>query len=225
LVKELDDFAYSVSHDLRAPLRAMHGHATALLEDYAKEIDEQARRYAERVVVASERMDTLIQDLLVYSRLTRAEITPQPVDLNYVVADASAQVDSALKDSGAELIVERPLPTVTGHRATITQALTNLLSNAVKFVTPGVKPRVHVWAEERNGCARLWVEDNGIGIAPEHRDRVFQIFERLHSVTTYSGTGLGLAIVRKSLERMGGRAGVESEPGRGSRFWIELPKA
>jgi signal transduction histidine kinase len=225
VVRELDAFAYSVSHDLRAPLRAMHGHATALLEDYAEEMGEQARKYAERVITASERMDALIQDLLAYSRLTRAEIAPQPVDLNNVVADARAQVDGALKESGAELIVERPLPTVTGHRATVTRALTNLLSNAVKFVTPGVKPRVRVWAEERDGRARLWVEDNGIGIAPEHRDRVFQIFERLHSVATYPGTGLGLAIVRKGLERMGGRAGVESEPGRGSRFWIELPKA
>lgn len=225
VVKELDAFAHSVSHDLRAPLRAMHGHATALLEDYANKLDEHARKYVERIVAASERMDTLIQDLLAYSRLTRAEITPQPVDLNSAVSEARAQIEGALKESGAELIVEQPLPTVVGHRATLTQALTNLLSNAVKFVAPGVAPRVRVRAEERDGRARLWVEDNGIGIAPEHRDRVFQIFERLHSVTTYSGTGIGLAIVRKGVERMGGSAGVESEPGRGSRFWIELPSS
>lgn len=150
-------------------------------------------------------------------------MSPHPVELSSALSDASAQIESALKES--EFIVERPLPAVIGHRPTLTQALTNLLSNAVKFVAPGVRPRARVWAEERGGRVRLWVEDNGIGIAPEHRDRVFQIFERLHSVATYPGTGLGLAIVRKGLERMGGGAGVESEPGRGSRFWIGLPTA
>jgi len=104
------------------------------------------------------------------------------------------------------------------------QVVTNLLTNAVKFVGPGVRPHVRVWAEERDEWGRLWVEDNGIGIAQEHQDRIFRVFERLHGSEMYPGTGIGLAIVAKGTERMGGRAGVESTPGKGSKFWIELPK-
>jgi signal transduction histidine kinase len=222
---ELESFSYSVSHDLRAPLRSMHGHATALLEDCASSLDELCRKYAERIVAASERMDRLIQDLLAYSRLTREEILRQPVELSGVVAEAQIQTEETLRETGAALKIDEPLPAVVGHWPVLVQILTNLLTNAVKFMAPGVAPRVHIWAERRNGRVRLWVEDNGIGIAPEHRERIFKIFERLHGMKTYPGTGIGLAIVRKGIERMGGKAGVESERGKGSRFWIELPGA
>jgi len=114
-------------------------------------------------------------------------------------------------------------PHVKGHRATLVQVVMNLVSNATKFVAPDVTPCVRVRAESRDGCVRLWVEDNGIGIAPEHHERIFRVFERLDPATNYPGTGIGLAIVCKAMERMGGRVGVESELGRGSRFWIELP--
>jgi signal transduction histidine kinase len=114
---------------------------------------------------------------------------------------------------------------VVAHPTTLAQAVANLLSNAVKFVAPGTRPRVRVWAEESEGWVRLWVEDNGIGIAPDDHERIFRVFERLHGVDVYPGTGIGLAIVRRGVERMGGRVGVESELGKGSRFWIELPRA
>ncbi|KPL15221.1 histidine kinase, partial [candidate division WOR_3 bacterium SM1_77] len=116
------------------------------------------------------------------------------------------------------------LPEVMGDHATLVQVLSNLLSNAIKFVQPGVKPGIKIWAEEKNGRVRVWVEDTGIGIAPEYYDRIFRIFERLQGVETYPGTGIGLAIVKKGLERMGGQAGVESTPDRGSKFWVELRK-
>ena len=120
--------------------------------------------------------------------------------------------------------MEGVLPAVLGHRATLGQVMGNLVSNAIKFVAPGVRPRVRIRAEESGDFFRLWVEDNGIGVALEHQERIFRIFERLHGVETYPGTGIGLAIVQKGVERLGGRVGLESAPGEGSRFWIELKK-
>jgi PAS domain S-box-containing protein len=222
--QELGSFTYSVSHDLRAPLRALQGLSNALLEDYAERLDDLAKDYCQRIVTAAGRMDTLIQDLLAYSRLSRVDLALKAIDLTAVTADVQHQLESDLKERQAELIVPDALPAVLGHRATLGQVLSNLVSNAIKFVAPGVKPEVRIRAEERGEFVRLWVEDNGIGIAPEYRDRIFRIFERLHGVETYPGTGIGLAIVQKGAERLGGQAGVESVEGAGSRFWIELKK-
>lgn len=219
----LEAFAYSVSHDLRAPLRAVQGMAEALREDYADKLDETGRDYLARVAGAAARMDNLIQDLLAYGRLSRADLKPEAVNLESVVSEALEQMQGEMARSGAQVTVVEALPVVTGHRATLLQAVANLLSNAIKFAKPDVPPRIRVWSERRNGRVRLWVEDNGIGIDPEYHERIFRVFERLHGVETYPGTGIGLAIVRKGMERLGGQSGVESKPGEGSRFWIELP--
>ena len=220
--KELESFAYSVSHDLRAPLRAMEGFASALLEDYAENLDETGRDYANRVVSAAQHMDILIQDLLAYSRLSRSALKPNAVSLDSVLGEVMHQLSSDIQKMDAQIRVERPLPEIMGDHATLVQVLSNLLSNAIKFVEPGVKPRVNIRAETLSSKVRLWVEDTGIGIAPEYHDRIFRIFERLQGMEAYPGTGVGLAIVKKGLERMGGSAGVESVPGRGSKFWVEL---
>ena len=220
--KELESFAYSVSHDLRAPLRAMEGFANALLEDYADSLDETGKDYARRVVAAAQHMDTLIQDLLAYSRLSRSALKPGAVNLDSVLNEVMHQFSSDIQKTDAQIRVERPLPDVMGDHATLVQVFSNLLSNAIKFVEPGVKPRINIRVEEMNSRVRLWVEDTGIGIAPEYHDRIFRIFERLQGVENYPGTGIGLAIVKKGLERMGGRAGVDSAPGKGSKFWVEL---
>jgi signal transduction histidine kinase len=220
--EELESFVYSVSHDLRAPLRAIQGFAQALLEEHADRLSPSGGEYARRIVAAAERMDMLINDLLDYNRLSRAEIRLQRISLERVVDEAISQLEAEIRRAQAQITVERPMPEVMGHHTVLVQVVGNLLSNAIKFVAPGVRPEVRVWAEERDGQVRLWVEDNGIGIPPEHCERIFRIFERLHGIESYPGTGIGLAIVRKGMDRMGGQAGVESEVGRGSRFWVEL---
>jgi PAS domain S-box-containing protein len=232
---ELNSFSFSVSHDLRAPLRAVQGFASALLEDYAPRLDPLGQDYAERIVDAAQRMDTLIQDLLIYSRLSRTDLRLQPVDLSAVMTDVLTQLEMTIVEQQAEIRLAEPFPHVIGHHATLVQMISNLMTNAMKFVVPGVQPYVQVWAEifptstaqvaEKGHWVRFWVEDNGIGIAPEQHERVFQIFERLHGIEAYPGTGVGLAIVRKGAIRMGGSAGMESNPGQGSKFWIELPQA
>lgn len=174
---------------------------------------------------AIHRMDELVQDLLAYSRVSRAELTLEPIDLAGMVADIIRQLSHDLEERKAEVLIEGSLPTVQAHGVTLSQVLTNLISNAVKFVAKGVRPRIVVRAELRDGSVRIWVEDNGIGIAPENQARIFGVFVRLHSTDDFPGTGIGLAIVEKGVQRMGGRVGLESQVGKGSRFWIELPNA
>jgi len=223
--RELESFSYSVSHDLRAPLRTMQGFAQALEEDYGAKLASTGREHVQRIVAAAQRMDILIQDLLAYSQLSRAEVRLKPVGLAAAVKEALAQLDGEVRETGAQIVVAPSLPEVMGHLPTLTQVIGNLLGNAIKFVPPGATPSVSVWAEERGGRVRLWIEDNGIGISPAHQARIFRVFERLHGVETYPGTGIGLAIVHKGAERMGGEAGVESGIGKGSRFWVELDKS
>jgi signal transduction histidine kinase len=223
--EELEAFAYTVAHDLRSPIRAMHGFSDALLQDFGDVLGYRGRDYAKRVVDAARRMDSLVRDLLEYSQIARGEIDLTPVELSGVVKNAIASEDAEIRSTGAQVTVDSPLPVVLAHDATLSQAVMNLVGNALKFVPPGKKPMVHISAERREKWTRLWVIDNGLGIAPEQHDMIFRVFERLHRREDYPGTGIGLAIVRKGVERMGGRSGVESAPGSGSRFWIELQTA
>lgn len=222
---ELRAFTYSIAHDLRAPLTSLQGLAQALLDDCGETMTPEAREYASRISAASARMDRMTQDLLGYSQVHRTELVLEPVELEKVVDEALAQASAQMAATGAETRVERPMPAVIAHAATLQQIIANLLSNAIKFVPSGAVPRIVIRAEPRGRMVRLWVEDNGIGIAPEHRERIFGVFERLHAGGGYSGTGIGLAIVRRGAERMGGSTDVESMPGEGSRFWVELPMA
>jgi signal transduction histidine kinase len=222
--EHMEAFTYSISHDLRAPLRAIRGFAQALTEDYSAALDQTGREYLARMSAGAERLDSLIQDLLQYSRLGRSTLTFSTVHLETSVRHALRELDREIQASGAAVEIEIPLPDILGHEPTLEQVLTNLLSNALKFVDPAVKPRIRIWGTQNEQTARLWIEDNGIGVAPVHHQRIFGVFERLHSTDVYPGTGIGLAIVAKGVARMGGRAGVESEAGQGSRFWIELPR-
>ena len=224
--EELERFAYSVSHDLRAPLRAMEGFAVALQEDYGRKLDETAHEYIARIVDGAQRLDTLISDLLAYSRLSQAQISLKPVSLDTVVEDGMARVQSERAGDIVIANIAAPLPHMLGDAVILTQVVTNLLSNAMKFQSPGVAQVVRVYAERATEHRiRLYVEDNGIGIEPKYHGRVFRVFERLHDDSEFAGTGIGLAIVRRGVERLGGAVGLESASPHGCRFWIELPEA
>ena len=216
----MEEFSYSVSHDLRAPVRAMQGYAEALLTEYAARLDDTACHYLERIARAGARMDKLILDVLTFSQLTRADVRIEPVALHKLVQEVLQQFP-ALQPPRADIQV-MPLPSVLAHEPSLTQVVSNLLANAVKFVLPGVHPAIRIRSESAGPFVRVWFEDNGIGILPEHQERIFDLFERSHPDKKYEGTGLGLAIVRRAMERMGGRVGVESDGVNGSRFWIEL---
>ncbi len=219
--QELNAFTYSISHDLKAPLRAIQGFATALQEDYGENLDEVGREYAWRLTYSAQEMEKLIQDLLSYSRLARTEIQMRSLSLDGVIATAIEQLKTEIAESGAQITVEEPLSNIFGNQTVLIQIVVNLLSNAIKFVSDGVKPKIRIWTATEGDRVRLWIADNGIGISPQYQERIFNVFERLHGTETYPGTGIGLAIVKKGMERLGGKFGLESEFDRGSRFWIE----
>lgn len=221
--KELESFSYSISHDMRAPLRAMQGFASALADEYRSQLDEKAQKYIDRVVEGARYMDMLLRDILEYSRLTQSQLELSPVMLEPLVDGLIEQSKTDLDQKKAEIEVVRPLLPVVGHLATLRQSLCNLIDNALKFVPPERIPNIRIWTEKRNDTVRIWIQDNGIGIAPEYQEKIFKLFERLHSGEAYPGTGVGLAIVRKALERMKGSVGVESKVDEGSRFWLDLP--
>ncbi len=222
--EQMEAFCYSIAHDLRAPLRSMSGFSKLLLEEFAGNITETAKNYAGRIQYSAEHMDRLIRDLLSYGRLNTEPLTLGDVDLETVFSEVLAQHHNDIQQKRAKVRRKGRLPRVCGHYPAIHAVLANLIANGLKFVAPGTRPQIDVSAEQKGDWTRIWVADNGIGIAPENRDKIFGVFQRLHPAETYPGTGIGLAIVAKGVERMGGRVGLESEPGKGSRFWFELPK-
>jgi PAS domain S-box-containing protein len=229
LVGELEHFSYTITHDMRAPLRGMQGFAEMLAETCADCAQQDAQGFLKRIQTSATRMDRLITDALNYNKAVRQELTLEPVDVGALLR---GMVDSypELQRSRARIEIEGQMPLVMGNEAGLTQCFSNLLGNAVKFVKPGEKPEIRIWGEvlaegenrdgEGAGWVRLWVEDKGIGIPEAMLPRAFDMFAR--GQTTYEGTGIGLALVRKVAHRMGGKVGVQSEEGKGSRFWIEL---
>ena len=224
-VGELEAFSYSVSHDMRAPLRAMHGYAQILMEEYpGKTLDETGKEYLARIARSAVRMDLLIQDVLSYTRVLRGQVTLEPVDLGALIGDALDNHPD-WREPAARVEVAGKIPRVMGNEALLMQCVSNLLGNAIKFVGDGVKPHVRIRPERCGEQARIWFEDNGIGIAEQDHSRIFGMFERIHPASDFEGTGIGLTIVRKAMERLGGSVGFESAPGKGSSFWFQLPVA
>jgi PAS domain S-box-containing protein len=229
--EHLNEFAYSIAHDLQAPLRAQLGYAQILEDEHNETLGEQGRMYLRRIGEAARRQGRLVSDLLKHTGIGRAELPLVPTSLKAVVQLAAADVAFESNQTQANLELGDLDFTVRANAGSLELVVQNLLTNALKFVPPYTRPRVRVWAEklapgkDQPGVIRLWVVDNGIGIAPEHQERIFGMFQRLHSEAAYPGTGIGLAIVKKAVERMGGSVGVESEPGSGSRFWVDLVPA
>jgi len=221
-VAELEHFSYTITHDLRAPLRAMQGFAALLREQHGAKLDTEGASFLDRIETAAARMDRLITDALSYSRIVRSELPLAPVDLRALLEGMVASYPS-LQAPAARIDIADDLPAVLGNEAGLTQLFSNLLGNAVKFVPPGRIPHVRIFGERQNGTVRVCVADNGIGIDPAMHDRVFVMFQRLSK--DYEGTGIGLALVKKIAERMGGSVTLQSEPGDGCRFWVQMRAA
>ena len=223
-IGELEAFSYSISHDMRAPLRAMHSYAQLLQTEHATGLDPEARRYLERINVNAARLELLVRDVLAYSRVAKEHIETKPVDLDRFVRELVSQ-STGIEVGQGVVEVRGTLPPVLAHEAYLSQILTNLVGNAFKFIAPGVTPRVEISGGEQDGLVKISVRDNGIGIDPADFERIFQIFGRVHHADSYDGTGIGLAIVKKAVQRMGGELGVHSTVGGGSTFWFTLPVA
>jgi signal transduction histidine kinase len=254
VIGELEHFSYSITHNMRAPLRAMIMYIQLVFDEGWKECDRPvARDYLQRVVKAAQRMDKLIQDSLSFTRVVRTELPLEPVNAAKLLSEL-IETYPHLQPPRATIALEGDFPWVRGNEAALTECFTNVLGNAVKFVAPGTLPRVRIWAQAvdrgpmpagggdptlhsplstlrstatedgstLNSFVRLWFEDNGIGIPADCQQRIFDMFQRVNK--DYEGTGIGLAIVKRSVQRMGGKVGVESD-GEGSRFWIELARA
>ena len=272
--RELETFNYSISHDLRAPLRSMQSFAQAILEDPESRLSPDGLDFIGRVVRSGKYMDTLLHDLLAYSRLAHADFETSAVDLDGAMREVLNQLHKDIKDKQAKIEVAENLGRVLGHMPIVKQILANLIGNALKFVEANTAPRLRITSEpvvrrivadtpmsapsathfipqsydsiipqsinpgiHQSGSPstnpsihpstadfiRITIEDNGIGIHADHQKKIFGLFERLHPAQAYPGTGIGLALVRKGVERLGGEVGLHSAPGRGSRFWFELP--
>jgi len=222
IIAELEAFSYSISHDLRAPLRSMIGFSDILLEEYAPRLDTEAADFLKRIGRAGRRMDRLIQDVLNFSRLSSSEIVLSPVPTDALLRDVIRSYPN-LQANRVAITLQPGLPSVLANEGLLTQCIANLLENAVKFVPADRPAQIHVWAQSENGRTKLCFQDNGIGI-PEHSlGRIFDIFQRVGRDT--EGTGIGLAIVRRATEKMGGTVGVQSQPGHGSLFWLDLESA
>lgn len=220
--EELKAFAYTVSHDLRAPLRAVQGFTNAIRED-GRDLDPRISAHVDNIVAAADCMDTLVADLLSYSQISFKDIHIERVDTGRLLNEVVREMAAEIAKSDGQVIVTGDLPQVMANHGILTQIIMNLLNNAIKFTRAGERPMIRVWAEKDEAVVRLFIKDNGVGIAPVDHKRIFDVFVRLHGMDRYPGTGIGLASVRKGMERLGGAYGIESVPGQGSTFWLELP--
>ena len=227
--KELDDFAYIASHDLKEPLRGIHNHSRFLLEDNSDKLDEESVGRLNRLVFLSQRMERLVNDLLYFSRLGRQELAVQATDLNIVISDIESTLEHFLEERGARIVVGETLPVITCDRPRVTELFRNLITNAVKYNDKADRTIEIGFLASKNtpgGTLRknaFFVRDNGLGIQPEFHQEIFRIFKRLQaSKEPEEGTGVGLTFVKKIVERHGGEIWLESEPGNGTTFYFTL---
>lgn len=220
---ELESFSYSVSHDLRAPLRAIIGFAQILARRHQQSLSEDGRHYLDNIVQASAQMGQLIDDLLNYASLGRKAVVLKPIALVDVLAEIRRNLEPRLGETGADLRIADDLPIVRGDWTLLSQIFLNLFDNALTYRKPDVVPSIKLaWRLQGDQCV-VSVADNGIGIKSEHFGRIFSVFQRLHSQEEYPGTGIGLAVVKRAATMQEGDVWVESTPGAGSTFHVQLP--
>lgn len=220
---ELETFTYSVSHDLKAPLRGIDGYSRLLLEEYADRLDEEGQNFLNTIRRAATQMAQLIDDLLSYSRLERRTWAVSQVELHNMVETLLFQMQPAQVYPQTTIEVRLEPTMINTDADALALVLRNLIDNALKFSAMGPAPCVEIGGESSGEGYRLFVRDNGVGFDMQYHGRIFEIFQRLHRSEEYPGTGIGLAIVRKALQRMNGRIGVESQPGQGTTFTMEIP--
>jgi light-regulated signal transduction histidine kinase (bacteriophytochrome) len=220
--RDLAEFAYVASHDLQEPLRMVASYVQLLERRYKDKLDDDARDFINYAVDGAHRMQRLLSDLLTYSRAGSDAEPLQHVDLNSCVAAAIQNLDAAVREARATVRVEDSLPTIPGNESQLTQVFQNLIGNALKFKGTAA-PVIRISAISKYRHVEVRVADNGIGLDPQHADRIFVIFQRLHERGKYPGNGLGLAICKKIVGRHGGRIWVESRPGHGATFIFTLP--
>jgi PAS domain S-box-containing protein len=222
--QELETFTYSVAHDLRAPLRGIDGYSRLLLAEYADKLDEEGRQFLQNVRQAAQQMGELINDLLAYSHLERRDLRTDKFNPQALIEALLAERADEIKARGVAVKVAVSCPSVTADRDGLAMALRNLLENALKFTCNVPQAMIEIGGRDTGTACIFSVRDNGIGFDMKYHDRIFSIFQRLQRSEDYPGTGVGLAIVKKAMERMGGRAWAESEPGKGATFYLEIPE-
>lgn len=222
--RELETFAYSISHDLKAPLRGIDGYSRLLLEDHAQALNEEGREFLHAIRRGASQMAQLIDALLEYSRLERRNLVVSRVELQPLIQTLLNELQNEIEARSVQVSVNLPFDSVDHDYPSLYQALHNLLENAIKFSNNQTSPLIEIGGEEREASRILWVRDNGIGFDMQYHDRLFEIFQRLNHGEDYPGTGVGLAIVRKAMERVGGRVWAVSAPAEGTTFFLEIPK-
>jgi light-regulated signal transduction histidine kinase (bacteriophytochrome) len=220
--RQLESFSYSVSHDLRAPLRAINGFTQILLQEYSMGLSPEGQRLLNLVVANTRRMDQLIEGLLRLARLGRQALAKKPVNISALVKDITEMLlkESKLRDLSLEI---EPLPDSIGDESLLRQVFTNLLSNAFKFTQKTEKPQVFVGFRDQRGERVYFVRDNGAGFEMEYADKLFGVFQRLHRAEDFDGTGIGLSIVQRIVQRHGGRIWAEGAVAKGATFYFTLP--
>jgi light-regulated signal transduction histidine kinase (bacteriophytochrome) len=224
LNKELEAFSYSVSHDLRAPLRHIAAFADIVRQEAGSSLNEKSARHLEIVCAVANRMGTLVDDLLAFSRTGRAEMYPRPVRMDELVDEVLQELKRDTEGRNIEWKVE-PLPHVMSDRSMLKQVWVNLLSNAIKYTRQGERAEIQVGGRNHEDEFEFWVRDNGAGFDMQYARKLFGVFERLHQSEEFEGTGIGLANVQRIISRHGGRTWAEGKVGEGAIFWFTLPKS
>ena len=223
---ELDSFVYTASHDLRAPLRSIASFSYFLLQDCRDKLNEQGKHYLDKIQNSSKRMNQLIEDLLVLSRISRIKNPYDLVDIKELIRDVIKRIEFDIRETKTEVVIQKHMPQIVCDRIKIAEVFVNLLNNAIKFSSKEnpSRPRVEVGYSDENRFHQFFVKDNGIGIDPAQHEQIFGLFKRLHKRSEYEGTGAGLSIVKRVVADHGGKIWVESEFGKGAAFFFTIPK-